>query len=296
MPVAHLAAVLPGASPWAFSAHPEVFAEAISLGAAYWLALRTLGPRFVEPGEHTATRGQVWCFIGALFTLVVAEGWPVSDIALNYLYTAHMLQHLLFCLVFPPLLLLGTPHWLARSLVKRPVVWPLLKKATRPIPATMIFNAVLITSHWPSLLNITLHNQPVHIASHLILIGASLIMWWPVVSPLPEIKRLSYPGQMLYLFAQTIIPTIPASFLTFASSPLYHYYTTVPRAFGLSAISDTRISGLLMKLGMGGELWTIIAVIFFRWSSQEERSVRTPNILEWQAVERELNAGQSTNP
>lgn len=288
--------MLLAASPWAFHAHPEVFAEAFSLGIAYWAALRLLGPRFVEPGERPASRRQVVAFGCALLTLVVAEGWPVSDIALNYLYSAHMLQHLLFALAFPPLLLLGTPHWLARALLRRPVIWAVMQRIARPIPATIIFNVVLVTSHWPSLLNLTLHNQGVHIASHLILIGAGIIMWWPVLSPLPELKRLSYPGQMVYLFMQTIIPTIPASFLTFANAPLYHFYETVPRAFGLSAIDDTRISGLLMKLGMGVELWTIIAVIFFRWSSQEERSVRTPNVLEWQAVERELNRTEASNP
>ena len=116
-----------------------------------------------------------------------------------------------------------------------------------------------------------------------------------MVSPLPELPRLSYPAQMIYLFVQTIIPTVPASFLTFASSPLYHYYTTVPRVFGLSALDDTRISGLIMKLGMGITLWSIIAVLFFRWSSKEERPER-PDVLEWQAVERELNRTESNNP
>ncbi|GAC1361898.1 MAG: cytochrome c oxidase assembly factor CtaG [Actinomycetota bacterium] len=289
------AAYLPGASPWAFHGHPEVIAEVLSLGVAYWAALRLLGPRFVEPGERAATRRQVSCFSLALVFLLAAEGWPVSDIALNYLYSAHMLQHLLFTLAVPPLLLLGTPHWLARARVKRPLLWPVLKRIARPVPATVIFNVVLVTTHWPALLNLTLHNQPFHIASHLALLAAGIIMWFPVLSPLPEIKRLSYPGQMVYLFIQTIVPTLPASFLTFATAPLYHFYETVPRAFGISAIDDTRISGLLMKLGMGIELWSIIAVIFFRWSSQEERTVRPPNVLEWQAVERELNRTESTN-
>ena len=100
---------------------------------------------------------------------------------------------------------------------------------------------------------------------------------------------------MLYLFLQTIIPTVPASFLTFASSPLYHFYTTVPRVFGISAIDDTRISGLIMKLGMGIVLWSVITVLFFRWSSREERPER-PDVLEWQEVERELNRTESKNP
>ena len=284
-----------GVSPLAFHLHPEVWAEVLSLGVAYWAALRVLGPRYVEPGESAATRAQKWCFAGGLLFLGVAEGWPLSDLANHYLYSAHMVQHLLFALATPPLLLLGTPDWLARVLINRPGIWPLAKRVTRPIPALIIFNAKLVTTHWPSLVDLTLHNQLVHVAMHGALFGAALIMWWPVVSPLPELPRISYPAQMLYLFGQTIIPTLPASFLTFASSPLYHFYTTVPRVFGLSALDDTRISGLIMKLGMGMALWTIIGVLFFRWSSKEERPER-PDVLEWQAVERDLNRTESTNP
>ena len=103
---------------------------------------------------------------------------------------------------------------------------------------------------------------------------------------------LSYVGRRaLYSIPVILI----ASFLTFASSPLYHFYTTVPRAFGISAVDDTRISGLIMKLGMGIVLWSIIAVLFFRWSSKEERPER-PDVLEWQAVERELNRTEANNP
>jgi putative membrane protein len=285
----------PGQGPWALNTGVEVLVvgEMVSLAVAYWAALRLLGPRYVEPGEGVATPKQVVCFGFGLLGLLIAEGWPLSQIANNYLYSAHMLQHLIFVLVIPPLFLLGTPSWLVRVLVHRPGVFPLMKRITRPVQATIIFNVVLVGSHWPALVNLTLHNQGIHVADHVLLFAAGIVMWWPVLSPLPELPRLSYPAQMIYLFVQTIVPTIPASFLTFASSPLYHFYESVPRAFGISALDDTRISGLMMKLGMAMELWSIIAVIFFRWSSQEERKARPPDVLEWQAVERELNLSRT---
>src|SRR6266702_3803592 len=192
-------------SPWAFHLHPEVWAEVASLAVAYWAALRLLGPRFVEPGEPAATRGQKACFAAGLLAMAASEGWPLSDIANHYLYSAHMVQHLLFALAAPPMFLLGTPDWLARTLIHRPGIWPLARRLTRPIPALIVFNAVLVTTHWPSLVDLTLHNQVIHVAVHLALLGAALIMWWPVVSPLPELPRISYPAQMLYLFGQTII-------------------------------------------------------------------------------------------
>jgi len=94
----------------------------------------------------------------------------------------------------------------------------------------------------------------------------------PIVSPLPEIPRLAPVMQMLYLFAWSVVPTVPASFLTFGATPLYKFYEGVPHLFGLSTLADQQAAGLIMKIGAGLLLWAIIAVVFFRWASEEERA------------------------
>src|SRR5436305_11850812 len=75
---------------------------------------------------------------------------------------------------------------------------------------------------------------------------------------------------MLYLFLQSVIPTVPASFLTFGSKPLYHVYATFPRLWGISALTDMQVSGLIMKIAAGLLIWGVIAIIFFRWQRREE--------------------------
>jgi putative membrane protein len=97
------------------------------------------------------------------------------------------------------------------------------------------------------------------------------VMWWPVMSPLPEMPTLSPPGQMIYLFIQSLAPTIPASFLTFGRSPLYPVYASFPRIWGIGVLNDQLMAGLIMKLIGGLLLWAVIAVIFFRWFEQEQR-------------------------
>jgi putative membrane protein len=91
-----------------------------------------------------------------------------------------------------------------------------------------------------------------------------------MLSPLPEVPRLAPLVRMLYLFLQSIIPTVPASFLTFGARPLYSFYDHVPRLFGMSALTDMQIAGVIMKIGVGMTLWIIIAIVFFRWYSVEE--------------------------
>ena len=70
----------------------------------------------------------------------------------------------------------------------------------------------------------------------MLLVSTALVMWWPVMSPLPEYPALPAPGQMLYLFLQSLAPTIPASFLTFGDHLLYPVYGTFPRIWGISAL------------------------------------------------------------
>ena len=100
---------------------------------------------------------------------------------------------------------------------------------------------------------------------------SSLIVWMPVVSPLPEIPRLQPLLRMIYLFCWSIVPTIPASFLILGSQPVYTYYETVPHLWGLSTVDDQAVGGLLMQIAAGLLLWTLIAVVFFKWAADEER-------------------------
>ena len=101
-------------------------------------------------------------------------------------------------------------------------------------------------------------------------VSLSLLVWMPVLSPLPEVPRLQPLVRMLYLFLQTVIPTVPASFLTFGDHPLYRYYDHVPRLWGVSELTDMQMAGLIMKVVVGFSLWITITVIFFRWYNIEE--------------------------
>lgn len=278
----------PNSDPWLWRPEPDVWLVMGALLGLYALAVRRWGPLFVSPGEPAATTRQVRAWALGVAFLWVGADWPMHQISEGYLFSAHMVQHFIFSLVAPPLLLLGTPGWLARKLLKPGPVMALMKRLTRPFPAFLIFNAYLVFSHWPAFISATVNSGLLHFSAHLALVGVSLLMWWPVLSPLPELPRMSPPGQMFYLFGQTIVPTVPASFLTFAETPLYSVYASAPRLIsGFDAVSDQRVAGVVMKLGGGLLLWSVIAVLFFRWSSREETG--EPDPVEWQDFERTLN-------
>ncbi len=258
-------AAFPGWEP-----HPDVWLLIGLLGAGYATALSRLGPARVMAGAPAATRFQVACFTAGLVALLVASDWPVHDLGEGYLYSIHMVQHLTYTLVAAPLLLMGTPAWLARAVLSPPGVLRLVRRLARFFPATVVYNAMIVVIHIPAVVDLALHSGPFHFGVHALIVLSALVVWLPLLSPLPEVPRFAPPLAMLYLFMQSMIPTVPASFLTFGDRPLYRFYEQVPRLWGVSALDDMRIAGLIMKIAGGMVLWTVIAIVFFRWYSQEE--------------------------
>ena len=301
---AGLLGVVSRPDPWRWQPHPEVWVLVVSLVALAWYGATRIGRQAVRPGEPVVTRSQLAWGIGALVVLLVASDWPLHDLAEEYLYSAHMVQHLLLSYVLPPMVLLATPTWLARLVVGNGRAYRVLKKLARPVPATIIFNSVVLFTHWPAVVGAAVENGPLHYSLHVVLVAAALLMWLPVAGPLPEL-RFALPTQMVYLFAQSILPTVPAGWLTFADGVVYPSYDVLPRVFGLSVIDDQQIAGLTMKVLGGLYLWTIIGVLFIRFASKYmdddrargiELDRRAPVVapsgetLTWEQVERELSA------
>jgi putative membrane protein len=250
----------------AFTLHLDVLLILGSVVAAYLIMARR---HEEETGEATPvrTRRRFLIGMGVLFAVSV---WPMHDLAERRWYLAHMVQHMSFTLVAAPLLVVGIPAWMWRAALRpRPLerAWRFL---TRPLMALIVSNGVLLFTHWPAVVDASVRSEPLHFVLHTVLLGSALIMWWPVFSPLPEMPPIAPPTQMIYLFAQSLAPTIPASFLTFGHSPLYTVYETFPRLLGVTPLTDQLIAGLLMKILGGLILWGYIAVIFFRWHAREE--------------------------
>ena len=262
----------------AWHPHPDVWAVVFVLAFGYWRAIRRIGPLAGVEGP-LATRRQVTLFTFGLVSLWAVSDWPFHDIAEQSLFLFHMIEHMVLALVATPLLIVGTPPWLLRRMVAHPRVLPTLRPLTRPLAAFFIFNGVMVGIHWPEIVHLMVTSGLYHFLIHALLIASAAAMWIPVLSPAPELKRLTPPVRMLYLFAHSLLPTVPASFLTFGREPLYRFYAEAPRLWGIDAITDQTLAGLVMKLGGGAILWGVIVVVWFRWYSYEQK---------WEALEREL--------
>jgi putative membrane protein len=288
--------------PWAFHPHPEVWVLVASIVAMAVYAVRVIGPKAVRDGSPIVTRRQVVWFVLAVLTLWAAADWPVHDIGERYLYSVHMLQHLAFTMAVAPMFLLAMPTWLARLIVGDGwFAGSVLRRLCRPVVAAVLFNAAFVLVHYPPTVNASATNGPLHFGLHLLIVFTALLMWMPVCGPLPEL-RISLPGQMLYLFCQSIVPTIPSAWLIFAEHPVYRVYDTAYRFGNIDAVSDQQAAGVFMKLGGGFFLWTVIFVIFFKWSARHQEAERAGvivserDVLTWDDVQAELDALDRRGP
>lgn len=252
----------------AFDLHLQVIAIAAALIGVYEYGLRRLAPHYAPRGEPAVTVRQRALFYSGVAAWFAVASWPFHDIGTESLFMFHMTEHMVVALVLPPLLLLGTPWWLLRA-VLRPVL-PVVRLLTRPLVALVAFNATLAALHAPAVVEAMVTGETFHSLAHLVLAVTATMMWWPVIGPIPDTPRLPPFPRMGYLFLQSLVPTIPASFLTLADGPVYKIYEAMPRLWDISVVTDQTVAGLIMKLGGGVILWTAIAITFFTWYAEEE--------------------------
>jgi putative membrane protein len=250
--------------PWRFQWHPEVLVLVAFLVGSYTYLVRVIGPSAVRAGERPISRRNIWCFAAAMAMLWSASDWPLHDIGERYLYSGHMLQHMMLSYFLPPLALLATPEWLLRVLIGTGRLYRVVRWLCHPVVAAVLFNVAVMLSHVPGIVNASVENGPLHYLVHLMVVMTALIMWMPVCGPIPEFQIGTGP-KMIYLFLQSVVPTVPAAWLTFAEGTVYRPYgEQAMRVWGISVTDDQQLAGAIMKTGGSVFLWTIIVWMWFK--------------------------------
>lgn len=251
--------------------HPEVGLGLGLLAAAYLFGVGVLRRR---GGTGPVAPARVVAFGGGLVVLFLALTGPLHDLADRYLFSAHMVQHLLLTLVVPPLLLAGTPGSLLRPLLAGPL--RLGRSLARAPVAFAIYTAVLVGWHLPLLYEAAMRDHGLHVVQHLTLMAAGLGLFWPILSPLPELPRLAPPAQMLYLFLAGVPMVLIAAPITLAEEVLYPFDAAAPRLFGLTPLADQRAGGVIMWVPGTLVFLVAITLVFFRWVRAEAEPEEPP--------------------
>ena len=248
---------------------PSAAIGIVLLAVAYMLAARQL--------KRRPTQRQAFFFCLLILAMLITFG-PLDELGDERSFWAHMLEHSFQSWIIPPLFLLSVPDWMLRPILMSRPIRPIAGFFTNPVVAFGTFTVVYVFAHDPPIFNLMTTNESVHIAIHVLFMGSGTILFWPLLSPMSEFPRLSYPAQILYLFLLMVPMTAVAAPITLSESVTYPWYAVAPHPFGLEPRQDQVIGGILMWVGDSFYLMLITTLIFFRWARSEEVEVPPVNL------------------
>ncbi|HEX3887589.1 MAG TPA: cytochrome c oxidase assembly protein [Phenylobacterium sp.] len=275
---------------------PEILILTV-LAAAIYIAGFARRRRVAPPvsiGRHVM-------FFAGLATIFAALQSPIAFIA-DHLFSAHQIQHLLVRMVGPMLLALASPAELMSAglppFLRRNVLAPIISSrrlravmdfVMRPLVVTVLFVAALYVWEIPRLHDFALLNEPAHALMHITMLLAGLAFWWRIfdrrapVSPfdLDEDQPwwrlfgpaspygLPYGVRLMLLWIVALSNIILGAFTALKPTELYAAYDKVGRLYGVGAMQDEQIGGVLIWLP-SSVMCLLAMLVIVQWMALNE--------------------------
>jgi cytochrome c oxidase assembly factor CtaG len=200
-------------------------------------------------------RPEPWRIASFAFGLLLIAGSlnsPLETIAVKRLLLVHLMQNALIADIAPLFLLLGLTPRMRASL---PQI-----RARYTLPAWLL---AWYLTHAANIYDYALrHSWPLQL-EHAVLIVGGLLFWWPLVS-----GRLSPPAALAYLGIAFVASSFLGLALIFSTRPLYAYYETTPRLWGLSPTRDQNLGGIAMNAEQ--TIVFLVAIGYYIWQLLNE--------------------------
>ena len=155
---------------------PFLILSILFVGWAYAIATGPMRSRIAS--EEAFPLGASIRFYLGLIIIYIAVGSPLDSIAELFLFSAHMVQHMLLIYIAPTLLIYGMPTWLIDAFIQRTKLGPLLRFLTNPACGGLLFTFVFTIWHIPTLYEVALIDKRIHILEHFTMFTLGLLMLW----------------------------------------------------------------------------------------------------------------------
>jgi cytochrome c oxidase assembly factor CtaG len=250
---------------------PAVLAPiALMVGLYVWRfrQVRRETPRAAPAWRAVAFAGGVLALLGALVT-------PIDGLGEQYLFSAHMLQHVLLGDIAPLLLLLSLSRVMLRPVTRRLMrVERALGPLASPPVAIVVWLGTMYLWHIPALYDAAIEHPLVHALEHLSFFAAGVALWWPLVQPIPMRHALTGLQPLAYIAAAKGGLAALGLFLAWSSTAHYPFYEDAPRIWGLSAVEDQNIAGVIMMVEQSLTLVLVMVWLFVRMLARSEEEER----------------------
>jgi putative membrane protein len=223
------------------------------------------------PGKRGAGALQALAFAGGMLALLVALVSPLDGLGDTYLFSAHMVQHVLIGDVAPLLILLGLSRVIMRPATRR---LTRLERRLGPLasPAAGIVAWLVLMYLWhiPALYDAAVEHPVVHLLEHVSFFAAGVALWWPLIQPVPMRRRLTGLQPIAYIGTAKAGLAALGIFLTWSTTAIYPYYETTPRIWGLNPVEDQNVAGVIMMVEQSLTLALVLVALFIRMLGQSE--------------------------
>ena len=232
--------------------------------------------RFREVRREEAARSAGWLhaltFAGATLALLGALVTPVDGLGEDYLFSAHMLQHVLLGDIAPLLLLLSLSRVILRPVTRRLMrVERALGPLASPATAIALWLGTMYLWHIPALYDAAVEHPLLHALEHLSFFAAGIALWWPLVQPIPMRRALTGLQPLGYIAAAKGGLAALGLFLAWSSSAHYPWYEDAPRIWGLTAVEDQNVAGVIMMVEQSLTLVLVMVWVFVRMLARSEQ-------------------------
>jgi cytochrome c oxidase assembly factor CtaG len=254
-----------------FTFAPIVLIALAGYGYVYTKRWRTAHQ---EGGDRAAPKWRLWLWWLGILALFVALISPLDRLGEQFA-TAHMVQHLILADVAPILFIVALTKWILRPVTRHVTR---IERAAGPF-AHPIFGVVAYVGamwlwHVPTMYNAALEHSMIHVLEHLSFAAAGFLYWWHLLSPIRSRMRLGGIGPILYMASTKILVGFLGIMLTFSSALLYDFYETGGTRWGLNALDDQHVAGLVMALEQSLVMGVALAYLFFRMLAESEAEDR----------------------
>jgi cytochrome c oxidase assembly factor CtaG len=222
-----------------------------------------------------AAEAPVWrlcSFLASVAVALIALVSPLDALA-DQLFFGHMIQHMLLLDVVPILAILGLTKVILRPVTR--AVHDLERRAgplAHPAFAVLLYVSAIWAWHIPAAYDLAVNHATVHVLEHISFVLAGSLYWWHLLSPIRARLRLDGMGPVVYMASTKLFVGALGMGLAFAPSALYPYYVHHARVWGISAISDQSIAGLIMAVEQSMVMGIALVTLFVRALTESERA------------------------
>jgi cytochrome c oxidase assembly factor CtaG len=234
-----------------------------------------------EAGGRGAGPVQAIAFAGAILALLAAVASPIDGLGDDYLFSAHMVQHVLLGDIAPLLLLVSLSRVIMRPATRRlTTLERRLGPLASPVTCLVLWLVLMYLWHLSVLYDAALEHPLVHLLEHATFFTAGVLVWWPLIEPIPMRRPLRGMWTVAYIGAAKFGLAALGLYLTWTTTVAYPFYESVPRIWGLSPIEDQNVGGVIMMVEQSMTFVIVLVVLFVRMLVRSEAEERRRERLE----------------